>query len=135
MSPRAAREFVTERAGSRCEYCRAPQVVTGSAYHIEHIVPRAHGGPDDPANYALACITCNGHKSEDITGVEPGTSDQIPLFNPRRDRWTQPLRFFPADLEVRGLTAKGRATVARVQMNEPRQIEARRLWIELEIYP
>ena len=135
MSPRTAREFVTERADSRCEYCRAPEIVTGTAYHVEHIIPRARGGPDDPANYALSCITCNGHKSDHITGLEPGTSGPIPLFHPRRDRWTQHFRFFPEDLEVRGLTAQGRATVARLQMNEPRQIEARRLWIELEIYP
>ena len=135
MSPKAAREFVTERAESRCEYCRAPQIVTGANYHIEHIVPRALGAADDPANYALACITCNGHKSAHIIGNDPETSGNIPLFDPRRDRWAQHFRFVPKSLEVRGLTPKGRATVARLQMNEPRQIEARQLWVELGIYP
>ena len=29
---------------------------------IEHIVPRAHGGDDDPTNLALACAGCNHEK-------------------------------------------------------------------------
>ena len=135
MNPRAAREFVGQRADSRCEYCRAPQIVTGANYHVEHIIPRALGGADDAANYALACITCNGHKAAHLTGIDPETSGEISLFDPRRDRWEKHFRFVATALEVRGLTPKGRATVARLQMNEPRQIEARRLWVELEIYP
>ena len=83
MNPRAAREFVGQRADSRCEYCRAPQIVTGANYHVEHIIPRALGGADDAANYALACITCNGHKAAHLTGIDQETSGEVPLFDPR----------------------------------------------------
>jgi 5-methylcytosine-specific restriction endonuclease McrA len=36
-------------------------VLLGTA-SIEHIVPKTHGGTDDPENLALACRGCNGEK-------------------------------------------------------------------------
>lgn len=129
------RVFVTERAESRCEYCRAPQVVTGVTFHIEHIIPRAGGGADSRANYALSCVNCNAHKSSHITGNDSSSGAEPPLFNPRRDKWERHFRFVATSLAIRGITPTGRATVARLQMNEPKQIEARELWVELGIYP
>ncbi|MEI9894441.1 MAG: HNH endonuclease signature motif containing protein [Chthoniobacter sp.] len=135
MISRADRLFVTERAESRCEYCLAPQVITGVTFHIEHIIPRTQEGADSRANYALSCITCNGHKAHYSTGIDPETKTEVQLFNPRRDKWDRHFLFAPAKLEVRGTTPIGRATVARLQMNEAKQIEARELWVELGIYP
>jgi hypothetical protein len=135
LSSRGDRDFVTERANSRCEYCRAPQIVTGVTFHLEHIIPKAHGGRNVRANYALACIHCNGRKSNHLTGFDPKTGREIPLFDPRRDEWERHFRFRRESLELLGLTPKGRATVARLQFNDPRQIEAREFWVQLEIYP
>jgi hypothetical protein len=135
MASRADRLFVSERAESRCEYCRAPQVVTGVTFHIEHIIPRTRGGEDSRANYALSCITCNAHKADCVTGTDPHTRAELPLFHPRREKWESHFRFVSASLEVRGITPTGRATVARLQMNERKQIESRKLWVELDIYP
>ena len=135
MLTRVARILVTGRADARCEYCRAPQIITGTTYHIEHITPSTRSGSDDPSNLALSCITCNGHKSDHITGIDPETARELPLFHPRRDRWHRHFRFSPRTLELTGITPKGRATVARLQMNERKQIEARALWVELELYP
>lgn len=100
MVSRAARIVVQERAGARCEYCRAPQIITGTTYHIEHIVPSSRGGSDDVVNLALSCITCNGHKSDHITGVDPETGRELPLFDPRRDHWDRHFRFAAQTLEV-----------------------------------
>ncbi len=135
MVSRADRLFVTERAKSRCEYCRAPQVITGTTYHVEHVVPSGSGGPDELANYALCCVTCNGHKSAHTTGIDPATGIERSLFHPRRDRWESHFRFVPKLLKIEGVTAKGRATIARLQMNERKQIEARALWVELDLFP
>jgi hypothetical protein len=135
MATRADRILVEQRAGARCEYCRAPQVVTGATYHVEHIIPSARGGPDDPSNYALCCITCNGHKAGHITGIDPVTGTEVQLFNPRCDRWSRHFRFSRADFIVGGCTAKGRATVSRLQINERKQVEARSLWVAFGLFP
>jgi hypothetical protein len=135
MATRAERILVTERAAARCEYCKAPEVVTGGTYHIEHIIPSARNGPDDPSNYALCCATCNGHKADHITGIDPETGNELALFNPRRDRWERHFRYSAGSLEIKGISPRGRATVARLLMNEPKQIEARSIWIEVDLFP
>jgi len=48
---------ILARDGYRCQYCgaSAPAVTL----HIDHIVPVAKGGTDDPENLITACETCN----------------------------------------------------------------------------
>ena len=44
--------LVRERAGHRCEYCQLPQDDSPLAvHHVEHIIPRFHGGTDDLGNF------------------------------------------------------------------------------------
>ncbi|MBV8140009.1 MAG: HNH endonuclease [Deltaproteobacteria bacterium] len=129
------RKTVESRAGRRCEYCRAPQPATGIRYHLDHVIPESRGGTDDVGNLALACPTCNFHKSDHLSGADEQGSDAAPLFNPRKDRWDDHFEFDPRILQLRGKTAKGSGTVNRLQMNHPVQIEARRHWVELKIYP
>lgn len=40
-----------------CTYCGDP------AQTLDHVVPRASGGPDTPENLVPACRVCNGSKS------------------------------------------------------------------------
>lgn len=127
--------FVTKRADSRCEYCHAPQVVTGITFHVEHIIPRARGGADDRSNLALACINCNGHKSNHVAGHDPETGAEVPLFHPREDKWKRHFRFVAATLKTEGITPTGRTTLSRLRMNKPKQLQARELWVELGVYP
>lgn len=83
MDP-ALRERVRTRAGQRCEYCRLHQrYAPFVSFHIEHIVPRQHGGSDDPSNLALACHRCNLHKGPNLTGIDPESGQVVQLFNPR----------------------------------------------------
>ena len=45
------RSRVRERAGNRCEYCQLHQDDSPLAVlHVEHIIPKAHGGSDDLGN-------------------------------------------------------------------------------------
>lgn len=50
------------RDGFRCRYCgrSSPDV----ALAIDHIIPVARGGTDDPSNLTVACVDCNGGKSD-----------------------------------------------------------------------
>jgi 5-methylcytosine-specific restriction endonuclease McrA len=47
--------------GGCCFYCRAE---VGDDYHLDHVIPVAHGGPHHPDNLVVACPTCNVRKSD-----------------------------------------------------------------------
>ncbi|MBV9489930.1 MAG: HNH endonuclease [Verrucomicrobia bacterium] len=134
VSP-TVRQAVRERAGRRCEYCGAPEEVTGSRYLIDHILPRSLGGTDDLRNLALACSTCNLAKSNHVSGTDPHTGKEESLFHPRKDRWKNHFAFTRETSILRRKTARGRATVERLNMNVFYQFEARRLWVECGLYP
>jgi hypothetical protein len=126
---------VAERARERCEYCRAPEQVFNFAFEVEHILPRAAGGDSSLENLALACESCNLHKSDATTHRDEIEARDVALFHPRRDRWDDHFRFDSETGEVQGLTATGRVTVARLKMNSAFQLRARRQWIQLRLYP
>src|SRR5213593_97767 len=87
MKP-STRASVQERAGHRCEYCQLHQEDSPLAVmHVEHIIPRIHGGTDDLDNLALACIDCNLHKGPNLVGIDPETERVTDLFHPKRHRW------------------------------------------------
>jgi hypothetical protein len=133
MNPRYAR--VALRAGYRCEYCYAPEAVFNFPFEVEHIIPISRGGTDIEANWALACRSCNLRKAAHVSGVDPESQAVIRLFHPREERWQG---HFQADAEsgkIKGITAVGRATVARLELNSETQIAARRQWIRLGLFP
>jgi hypothetical protein len=118
------REFLFQRAGNRCEYCRTP-VLAGSLWgaHIEHIKPRQHGGTDNQNNLAVSCAPCNFVKGPNIAAVDPATNNLVRLFNPRRDGWTE--HFKVRRGAIVGLTPIGRATVALLAFNHPLLVKRR----------
>ena len=122
---------VAERAGARCEYCRAPEQVFNFAFEAEHILPRAAGGGSASDNLALACESCNLYKSDATTGWVAETEEDAPLFHPRHNRWPDHFRFDSETGMIHGLTAKGRATVTRLRLNSNFQLRARRHWAQL----
>ena len=76
----------SELAENRCEYAgTAPEATPAPLvlFHIEHMVPRKHGGSDDPSNLALACHHCNEHKGP-TAGLDPATGEMCPFSPPDR---------------------------------------------------
>jgi len=55
---RADIEAIRTAQGNRCYICHKPL----KEYHIDHFIPLALGGTNDPGNLRLACPTCNRHK-------------------------------------------------------------------------
>ena len=126
---------IARRADHRCEYCRAPEAAFNFPFEVEHVVPTARGGADEADNLALACRACNVRKGDAVTGPDAATGTEVPLFHPRNDRWSD---HFAADAdtgEITGLTPAGRATVARLDLNHPRQLAARVVWVRFRLYP
>jgi len=108
------RRQVVFRAGDRCEYCGLAQEGQEATFHIDHIVPRAAGGPNAADNLALACVSCSLRKEARRSGKDPRTGRAAPLFNPRRQRWADHFRW--EGFTVVGLTVTGRTTVATKSM-------------------
>jgi hypothetical protein len=129
-------EAVRQRASNRCEYCRIPQEAFRRGFHIEHIVARQHGGSTSLANLALACWTCNLKKGPNLSGIDPATGIVTALFHPRENQWLEHFSahvatLIPLGIEIRGLTAVGRATVRVLALNEEmRQMVRYELWLE-----
>lgn len=40
-------------------------------FHVDHIIPRQHGGLTQLDNLALACLHCNRHKGPNLAGLDP----------------------------------------------------------------
>jgi hypothetical protein len=132
----AQRAVIEERAGHRCEYCRLPTRGQVATFPIDHPIPQNSGGPTELANLALACPSCNAHKWAHTDGADPLTGEQVPLFNPRKERWGDHFRWSQADPTVlEGKTPCGRGTINRLQMNHPTLRDIRRLLAALGLFP
>jgi hypothetical protein len=128
------RALVRSRAGQRCEYCRLHEEdLPAWPFHIEHILPKKHGGTDDPKTLAWSCHYCNLSKSSNLSGRDADTGRIVVLFNPRRQRWN---RHFTWDgPRLIGLSPCGRATIAVLNINTRHRIDLRELLMEAGLFP
>lgn len=133
MNPRYA--LVALRAGHRCEYCHAPEVVFNFPFEVEHIIPVMHAGSDTEANWALACRACNLWKAAHLDGLDPESRVVVRLFHPQEDLWDIHFVADPDSGDIYGRTSIGRATVERLRMNHESQRAARRQWMRLGLFP
>lgn len=97
---------VVFRAKHRCEDCRLSQLGQEATFHIDHVIPRAAGGPTTADNLALACVSCSLRKWAKQTVSDPDTGEQVPLFNPRTQVWAEHFRW--DDERIVPLTPTGR---------------------------
>jgi hypothetical protein len=126
MSPisEQMRRFVIQRAGNRCEYCGLSQEGQEATFHVDHIIPISAGGESNPANLALACVSCSLRKGAREIAVDPLSKEEVPLYHPRRENWSD--HFHWDSVYLVGLTSTGRATVEALQMNRRLILSIRR---------
>lgn len=65
--PRRRRQ-IFEKSGGKCHYCSTPLELTGE-WHVDHMMPKALGGSNDPVNLVASCPPCN-HQKRDTTDQE-----------------------------------------------------------------
>jgi 5-methylcytosine-specific restriction endonuclease McrA len=130
----ALHRLVRWRADNRCEYCRLHQDEAAFArFHIEHITAKQHGGSNRADNLALACHRCNSFKGPNLSGIDQLTKKIVPLFHPRRQQWAR--HFLWRGARVVGLSRTGRATIAVLNMNEPRRLAVRKALARVGLHP
>ena len=128
------RLLVCTRAKNRCEYCHLPQELFPAAlFHLDHVIPKQHEGTDGPRNRSLSCSRCNLNKGPNLATRDNRTKRLVPLFNPRRQKWSRHFRWRGAVLV--GLTVVGRGTIKILGINEPDRIELRRNLIAEGVFP
>jgi 5-methylcytosine-specific restriction endonuclease McrA len=66
----ALRKQVTDRAESKCEYCKFPQALSFFTFEMEHIISEKHDGETNLDNLALACPPCNRAKGSDLGSIQ-----------------------------------------------------------------
>ncbi len=121
----ATREAAATRANRGCEYCHLPESADPhSAFHIEHIIPRQHGGGDSTENLAWACSRCNRRKGPNLASIDPAGGTVAELYHPRTQAWEE--HFVLRDARISGLTPAGRATVRLLDMNAHHRVQLRR---------
>ena len=122
----------------RCPLAEHERVVHGDAelglaqagvdaiagHQIDHVIADKHGGPTLAENLALSCLFCNRRKGSDLSSIDAETGEIATLFNPRTQAWME--HFAIDDVQIRGLTAAGRATVHLLQLNAVQRLIERR---------
>ena len=133
MNPRY--DSVAARAGHRCEYCRAPELVFNFPFEVEHILPLAKGGTSQDDNLALSCRSCNLKKGTCVESIDPVTGATAAIFHPRQDTWSDHFQASEITGAITGLSPKGRITTARLNLNSTLQLAARVIWIQIGLFP
>lgn len=127
------RPQVVARAGNCCEYCLISQTDRLFSFHVEHIVAEKHRGETKLENLCLSCPQCNNFKGSDLTSIDPETDLITPLFNPRKQKWSEHFRLNGPIIEP--LTSEGRVTVWTLRLNESQRVIERETLIEAGTYP
>ncbi|MEG3437496.1 HNH endonuclease [Pannus brasiliensis CCIBt3594] len=132
---------IRERANYVCEYCHSPERLSANRFTFDHIIPRSLGGSDHSDNLALACRRCNERRYNFVAGIDPETQEIVPLFNPRRQEWREHFIWLDRGIVIQGITAIGRATCIRLDLNDTRYPEndsireTRRFWLKIGLHP
>jgi hypothetical protein len=136
-----ARQQVRERACFLCEYCHSPEKLSANRFTLDHLTPQSLGGSDDMENLALACRRCNERRSNFIKAIDPITQTTVSLFNPRQQQWNDHFTWNHNGTVIEGISAIGRATCIRLDLNDERYPEedsiqaTRQFWLRLGIHP
>ncbi len=117
--------------GNCCADCHTAEFLTAMTFEIEHIIPLSVGGQTVFEHLCFACPTCNRHKGDRQTVIDPETGAAVGLFHPHNQVWAEHFTWSDGGKEISGLTTVGRATIMALQMNRPTLIRARAMWVNV----
>jgi HNH endonuclease len=133
--PQNIQTLVRQRANFLCEYCHSPEFLSTAPLTIDHLTPQSLGGADNLENLALACRRCNERRYNFTTGIDPETRKESLLFHPRQQVWAEHFIWTADKLRILGLSALGRATCERLDINDDRRADkfiqkSRQFWVQ-----
>jgi len=137
MNPiRSLRKYqVRKRAHYRCEYCLTHEVLGGTDFTEDHIIPQVLGGSNELNNLCWCCFYCNIYKGTSLTAIAPETNERVSIFDPRHQKWEGHFGWSADGTRILGKTPTGRATVESLRLNRERLVAARRFWVKHHVHP
>ena len=119
-SPRISSKLkaaIAQRAKFCCEYCLSQETYSPTPFSVDHIIPLIEGGSNKSSNLAFSCQGCNNRKFTSTQAFDSANQVMVPLFNPREQAWNKHFAWNADCQEMIGLTATGRATIEKLQLN------------------
>ncbi len=101
----------------------------GAPLEIKHMFPEALGGSTRRDNLWAACRQCNALKGDRTQTWDPVTDAVAPIFNPRRQVWSEHFSWSDDGAHIVGRTAEGRATILALDLNRSLLVRARQRWV------
>ena len=102
--PAILRTQVRQLDHNQCAYCQTPEFLTVTTFEIDHIIPTSAGGVTAVDNLCLACPACNRHKSTRQSAFDSASGEVVPLFNPRKQMWSEHFSWNLETYRLQGLT-------------------------------
>lgn len=130
--PKNIREQVRRRAKFLCEYCHTNERWQYVRFTIDHILPNEDNSIE---NLALACFHCNRRKSNKTSIFDEKFNREIPLFNPRRDLWSEHFAWSEDKIYVVPKTEIGRVTSDLLELNRDRILHIRLADVAVNRHP
>lgn len=118
-----------------CAYCRTAEALTVTTFEFEHIIPLSAGGETVFENLCLACPSCNRYKATRQTAIDPDTQNEVKLFHPQQQLWTEHFAWSEDATEVVGITSVGRATISALKINRLQLTRVRKMWVKMGEHP
>jgi hypothetical protein len=133
--PQALRQHIFQQTPDRCGYCHTQSIVIGMPLVLDHIIPESLGGATEESNLWPACRRCNEFKGNQTHSNDPKSGEEVPLFNPRMQRWDAHFGWREDGTMIEGLTPTGRATVEQLRLNNDFIVKSRRRWVAVGWHP
>ena len=118
------RDSLLEKQDGKCAYCGC-SIQPAAFPALEHFYPKSEYPEkvSELENLLIACPVCNTLKANNFPVDENG---QPLLLNPNVDKLTEHIEYAEDGL-VSGLTARGKTTIAVLQLNREALVQQRRL--------
>lgn len=118
---------VKKRASDCCEYCWFQEAYSPDTFSVDHIVPLHKGGTNTFNNLANVCQGCNSRKFVSTTAIDGLSGEEVVLYHPRQDKWSEHFAWHEDFTLLIGLTPTGRATIEKLEINRTGVVNLRRL--------
>ena len=126
---------IRDRFFNCCAYCRTIESLTVTIFEFEHIIPLLAGGETIFENLCLSCPSCNRYKGSRQTAIGPITDEEVRLFHPHLQVWTNHFTWSEDGTEIIGITPIARATISTLKMNRLQLIRVRKMWVKMGEHP